>query len=667
MANLGPIHHVTHHVNPTPHAPPSNLIHPPSSGLISSSTSFVQAHKKALLVGAGAVAVAAAGYYYYTTTAGPGAKGGPEIDLESGKPVGGAGASTSGSSKRRKKKSAKKGVNDPDGPLLEEVKPKKEKTAVAAEEEVKNGGVEEEQKVEKKDDIPSPSASEIDAMSAEDRTALANLLKSRGNTLFSKKDFASAIDFYTRAIAVSPVESAVFYSNRAASYNSLAPPQHEKVIEDCDSALRLDTTYLKALRRRAAALEALDRDEEAVRDYTACTLLEALDPPKRSATAKDPQTGDTLESVLKKMATREAQDILRTRPAQLPSSTFITAYLDAFRPHPAPALPEPSTQADSTLILAFEALEAGDHKHAFTLAQEALTQGITWTEGKAEALNLRGTFKFLINDREGAKEDFEESIAIMPSLVQSRVKLASVHMELNNIADTFGDFEAAIAQNPLDPDIYYHRGQVYFIAGELDKAMDDYSKSSELDPEFIFSHIQRAVTQFRLEKIPLAMSSFRNILKQFPDRSEGYNYYGELLLAEQRFSDAIEKFDKAIEIEEAKPSRHKNVLPMVNKGNCLLRWKEDFAEVEPLIRKALEIDPECDIAIVTLAQISLQQSKIDQAIEMFQKAKLIGRTEEELVQAITFEQASKAQLLFTKNYPVIHARMTAMMQAQQGR
>jgi len=54
--------------------------------------------------------------------------------------------------------------------------------------------------------------------------------------------------------------------------------------------------------------------------------------------------------------------------------------------------------------------------------------------------------------------------------------------------------------------------------------MDDYAKSTELDPTFIFSHIQRAVTQFRLEKVPLAMSSFRSILKQFPDRSEGYNY-----------------------------------------------------------------------------------------------------------------------------------------------
>lgn len=151
MANLGPIHHVTHHVNPTPHAPPSSLIHPPSNGLLSSSTSFVQAHKKALLVGAGAVTLAAAGYYYYTTTNSVAGKkaGGGETDLESGK-AGAGGASAS--SKRRKKKSAKKGVNDPDGPLLEEIKPKKEKTAAVAEDESKG---EEEVKLEKKDGTSS--------------------------------------------------------------------------------------------------------------------------------------------------------------------------------------------------------------------------------------------------------------------------------------------------------------------------------------------------------------------------------------------------------------------------------------------------------------------------------------------------------------------------------
>lgn len=41
------------------------------------------------------------------------------------------------------------------------------------------------------------------------------------------------------------------------------------------------------------------------------------------------------------------------------------------------------------------ALEATDYAHAMTLVNEALEQGISWDVGKAEALNLRGTFKYV--------------------------------------------------------------------------------------------------------------------------------------------------------------------------------------------------------------------------------------------------------------------------------
>jgi tetratricopeptide (TPR) repeat protein len=65
----------------------------------------------------------------------------------------------------------------------------------------------------------------------------------------------------------------------------------------------------------------------------------------------------------------------------------------------------------------------------------------------------------LIGDSEGAKIDLEKSLDILPSFVQSWVKIASVHMELGDPASAFGDFEAAIRHNPDDADIYYHRGQ----------------------------------------------------------------------------------------------------------------------------------------------------------------------------------------------------------------
>lgn len=45
----------------------------------------------------------------------------------------------------------------------------------------------------------------------------------------------------------------------------MAPPKYEQVIADCDAALGLDRNYVKALNRRATALEALERFREAVR------------------------------------------------------------------------------------------------------------------------------------------------------------------------------------------------------------------------------------------------------------------------------------------------------------------------------------------------------------------------------------------------------------------
>lgn len=65
----------------------------------------------------------------------------------------------------------------------------------------------------------------------------------------------------------------------------------------------------------------------------------------------------------------------------------------------------------------------------------------------------------MTGDINGSKEDLNASIELVPSLTQSWVKIASVHMEQNDPVKTFECFEEAIKHNPDDPDIYYHRGQ----------------------------------------------------------------------------------------------------------------------------------------------------------------------------------------------------------------
>jgi len=146
-----------------------------------------------------------------------------------------------------------------------------------------------------------------------------------------------------------------------------------------------------------------------------------------------------------------------------------------------------------------------------------------------------------MGDVNGAKEDFQASVHIVPSLTQSWVKIASVYMEQGDPKKTFECFEEAIKHNPNDPDIYYHRGQgaspllvechlgmtcgtVFFIISDFDAAARDYMKSTELDESFVFSHIQLAVAQYKSNNLAKSMATFRRTLTAFPERSEPSNY-----------------------------------------------------------------------------------------------------------------------------------------------
>lgn len=98
-------------------------------------------------------------------------------------------------------------------------------------------------------------------------------------------------------------------------------------------------------------------------------------------------------------------------------------------------------------------------------------------------------------------------------------------------------------------------------------------------------------------------------------------------------------------------SQPMNVLPLVNKALALYQWKQDVVSAEELCQEALQTDPEYDAAVATLAQLSLHQSKIERAVELFAKQADLSRTEPELAVALTYQYASEAQVEFLKNYP----------------
>jgi len=107
-------------------------------------------------------------------------------------------------------------------------------------------------------------------------------------------------------------------------------------------------------------------------------------------------------------------------------------------------------------------------------------------------------------------------------------------------------------------------------------------------------------------------------------------------------------------------------MPLVNRAVLFLQWKKDAKEAERCLRDALKLDPESDLAVATLAQLLLQEGRAPESLELFNKSVELGRTEQELISALSYAEATRAQLDVTTKYPHLAEKLSKMTAAMQG-
>ncbi|MCJ1307657.1 TOM (translocase of outer membrane) complex component [Agyrium rufum] len=616
----------------------------PSSSFWDRITTWASENKALVYTIAGvAVVVTGAGAVYYFSDSRPsGASTGTEEKRKA--------------SKKERRKAKKEKETEKDGSSAEKAVPSETSETPAA-------PVKQQPTVEAEtpdSSLPQVDESNVDSFTDEQRKDYSTKLKAAGNKAYGDKNYNEAISLYGKAILCKP--DPIFYSNRAACYNALG--DWDKVVEDTTAAISLDNEYVKALNRRANAYEHLTKYSEALLDYTASCIIDGF---------RNDQSAASVERVLKKVAETKAKGVLESREKKLPSPTFVTNYLQSFRPKPPPAGLEETAELDQESglgqlqlgLVSMSKRSAEGFEEAANAFEKALELG-DLGEHEALAYNMRGTFKYLRAQNQEALDDLSQSIKLQPSLTQSFIKRASMHLELGDREAAANDFEQAIQQNKGDPDIYYHRAQLHFILGEYAEANKDYQKSMDLDKDFIFSHIQFGVTQYKMGSIASSMATFRKCIKNFDKVPDVYNYYGELLLDQQKYQEAIEKFDMAVEMERQAKPLGMNVLPLINKALALFQWKQDFQEAENLCQKALIIDPECDIAVATMAQLLLQQGKVTEALKYFERAAELSRTEGEMINALSYAEATRTQLEVQEKYPQLTSRLNGFNQGLSG-
>jgi import receptor subunit TOM70 len=505
----------------------------------------------------------------------------------------------------------------------------------------------------------------FDSLSDEQKDAVALALKEDGNELFKNKQFEEAAKFYTAALEVK--QDPAFYSNRSACY--IALKDFAKVIEDTTAALKIKPDYTKCILRRATAYEQLGDYREAMFDLTAATVYGGFN---------TKPTEESLERILKTFSYQLVAEKLKDRVPQLPSAASIASFFSGYQeestveglPSSAAEL-EPNT-GDFFLVSAIENINERSYT-GYEKADSFIQQAISAYEKEeqtesvkhklAVSLEYAGILDFLKSDPLKALEEVERAIELHPRS-RSYVFKAMISADKQDVTEAEKCLEAAIALDPSSSEIYYQRGQMYYLFGDLEKAELNFTKSKELNPKNLYAHIQLACIIYRKGDFTGADKAFQEARKVFPTSPEIPNYYGEILADRGDFERAATQFDVSYKLEEALPKLSVGITPLVNKAALLARQPtpETIQLAIELLEKACDIDAKSELAKITLAQLKLQAGKTEEAIKLFEEAADLSRSLEEKVQATSFAEASKIQVRIHSD-PVLGLKIKEMLEA----
>ncbi|XP_038657664.1 mitochondrial import receptor subunit TOM70 [Scyliorhinus canicula] len=486
--------------------------------------------------------------------------------------------------------------------------------------------------------------------------------KNKGNKFFKAGKFEQAIQCYTEAISLCPLNQkqdlSTFYQNRAAAFEQLQ--KWNEVAQDCTKAVELNPKYIKALYRRAKAYEKLDNKKECLEDVTAVCILEGF---------QNQQSMLLADRVLKLLGKEKAKEKYKNREPLMPSPQFIKSYFNSFTDdiisQPLLKGEKPDEDKDKEGEAAdIRGTERSGYQKAKQYMEEEnydkiiseCTKEIE-TKGKyvAEALLLRATFYLLIGNATAAQPDLDMVVSMKDANVKLRanalIKRGSMYMQQQQSQLSTQDFNMAADIDPQNADVYHHRGQLKILLDNVEEAVDDFDECIRLRPDSALAQAQKCFALYRQAytgsnplQIQVAVKGFEDVIVTFPNCAEGYALYAQALTDQQHFSKADEMYDKCIELEPD------NATTYVHKGLLQLQWKQDLDKGLELISKAIEIDNKCDFAYETMGTIEVQRGNLTKAIEMFSKAINLAKSEMEMAHLYSLCDAAYAQTEVAKKY-----------------
>jgi DnaJ family protein C protein 7 len=337
----------------------------------------------------------------------------------------------------------------------------------------------------------------------EDIKAQAEELKQQGNEEFKKTNFTRAIELYSKAINLNPQEAS-YYSNRAACYQKIK--KYYKCIEDTDEALKIDSKFTKASRRKAQALLALGKFKDALNILKGILTIE----PNDKTIMQDVKEVNEAEGYFKDLETN-----INSGNCPVALSYIQKLY----------------TICPDFEQLQFKRIEILVKMNKVPEAVKLSTELVNDHQNNTDFLYSRALAIFYNGQADLAKKTLTKALQLDPD--------SSKCMQLKKKLNKFDDIK--------------EKANEAFKKGDNEEAIKYYSECLELDPSYksynsiIFAN--RAAAQIKLTKYQEAIEDLDKSVELNADYAKAYFRRGEVRILMEEFEEAVRDFKKVHQID----------------------------------------------------------------------------------------------------------------------
>lgn len=183
-----------------------------------------------------------------------------------------------------------------------------------------------------------------------------------------------------------------------------------------------------------------------------------------------------------------------------------------------------------------------------------------------------------------------EYISRRPHAVEGYARLGSTQHETNEYGKAIETFEQALKIDPTNKELWNNLGYTCFCAGFLEKAIQCFDKAIELDPTYKHAWYNKGYAYHGADLLEDAVRCYSKAIEIDPVDRVLWNNIGNALYNLGKYAESIPRFVEAIKIDPDYEIAWNNI------GNALEKMGL-YGQAIPFHDRSLEISPDFDYAL----------------------------------------------------------------------